>query len=164
MCYRIRWCTHDQNAFFWQLRSHFPNIFCSFFCSKKRLPFSGKTPIGYLLCFVFVTLGAYCALSCIVPTISFSIGLAILSRAFIEKSIIDLKELGKKARKNSGQAKQLFCSIVQDFSDLKELSGKRHPNFCAHFFIERNFSFQYCWFGKWCFWIQHHCCFCLVTT
>lgn len=72
--------------------------------------------------FGFTTLGAYCALSSIVPSICLMIGICMLLKAFLKHIFVDLKKLNKKACKNPSQAKPLLRDIVQDFSELKELS------------------------------------------
>lgn len=100
-----------------------------FFFLQKRLPFNWKTPIGYALSIVFVMLITKCVFICVMPTLCFTLGCGMLTKAFIEHLITDFNMFNKKIRKHPDHLKQLkqdFCSIARTFSELKELSIPFH--------------------------------------
>lgn len=106
--------------------------FLIFIPYKNRLPFNWQTPFGYALGFVYAVLVGYIVLSCIVPTICFSIGCVLLTKICFKNAINDLNIFYEKIHENSDQLKQFFCDIVQDLSDLKQLNYKYHANFFCY--------------------------------
>lgn len=63
-----------------------------------------------------------------VPTVCLAIGSAWLAETFIDhmiNKVNDLNKMTKKSRNNPGKQKQmknLFCALMQDFSEMKQLS------------------------------------------
>lgn len=104
--------------------------------------------------FLLAILAGYCGQSCSAVSFCFSIGFCMLLKAFIENIIIDLNEFFEKMKKplkkpgkklsqkpiqRPKSAKQLFCNIVQDYCELKELSCKYRILFSTIFFQHSNF-------------------------
>lgn len=85
-----------------------------------------KTPIGYAMGSALNFWAGYCSLSCIVPTISFSIGCGMMINACIKHMIINLNEFRRKLKKKPNRLERIFCDIVLDFSELKELRSCQH--------------------------------------
>ena len=75
---------------------------------------------------LFICATAYCAFFSIVPVFSFSIGTCILAGPVIEgatKNVNSLNEMNKQMPRNYNEMVKLFCSIIEDISDVKQLSN-----------------------------------------
>lgn len=94
-----------------------------------RLPFNWKTPFGYLIATIIISLASLCMLSSAVPTVCIFCGLCWILMEIVKDMTNDLINL--KARKrfdpNYKQLNRHFFNMVHDFSDAKQLSvvGKK---------------------------------------
>lgn len=112
----------------------------------SRLPFDWKRMTGYPVALTFTTLSLFMMFYTMVPTVSLAIGSAWLAETFVGSIINDVKQLSemtKKSRKNLKKQKQMkhvFCVLVQDFSEVKQLSVLRLLQDWT--FLMRNILFQ----------------------
>lgn len=84
-------------------------------------------PFGYLIAIILIYVSAFISFYCIIPTICVVIGSSCLIQVFIERLVNDvnnLNELAKMADEKHNEMIELFHKIVQDFSDVKQLSVK----------------------------------------
>lgn len=98
----------------------------TFFYTFERLPFDWQTPFGYSLATSFVFASFFCLAANIASTACFVIGIYWWIKFFIAEIIQNLKNLNKLESEedpnNFEGMKKLFCLIIQDFSEMKELS------------------------------------------
>lgn len=93
-----------------------------------RLPFNWKTPVGYPIALIYQIVLAYPSFFHLAPILSFAIGLVRIFIAMIDDISNDLHRLNEmsqqisKTTKNHQQMKTLFAKIINDFSDVKQLS------------------------------------------
>lgn len=90
-----------------------------------RLPFKRSPPIGYILVWFFDAISICCVIFVIVPVLALGIGLCWLIIAFIKDILNELARLNsfcQAARKNVWELKMRFCTIIQLYSETKELS------------------------------------------
>lgn len=88
-----------------------------------RLPFSWKTLIGYTVYFTVETLSMYAIVYSILPVACFAIGSYLLVSAVIKVITNDFHILcGKISTGSSIEMTELFCNMVEDMSEIKELS------------------------------------------
>lgn len=89
------------------------------------LPFDWKNPFGYVMALVFVGVTAYCVFFSAVPTLGIAIGSSILANSAIDVAASDvnkLNEMTNQGKRNHSDMLKHFCSIVEDISDIRELS------------------------------------------
>lgn len=96
-----------------------------FFC---RIPFNWKTSFGYLGVFIFIYASLFGSLLCLIPVLCLSCGSDWLLESLandITNDVNDFNELTKKPNKNRRKKMknllERFRTILQDFSDIKEL-------------------------------------------
>lgn len=92
-----------------------------------RLPFDWKTPLGYLIAVTFLCVTAYCVFFSAVPILGIAIGSSILANTAIDVATSDvnqLKEMTDQSHLSHIDMLKRFCSIIEDISDIKELSQK----------------------------------------
>lgn len=93
-----------------------------------RMPFNWKTPIGFLVIFLFQCVNVNNAAMIVTPTMCFFVGSCILLKSLIEDITNDLNSLNQDEQKMSKLdkrkkiAKEDFCYVIQEFSDVKQLS------------------------------------------
>lgn len=92
--------------------------------SPFRLPFTWKTPIGYAIYVTVESLSSIAIGFSILPSACLGIGSYLLVCAVIEVIANEYHVLCGKATINNGQdMKKLFCSMVGDIADIKQLSN-----------------------------------------
>lgn len=92
----------------------------------RSLPFDWKTPCGYLMASIFILTAAAVTLLFVVPISCFVIGFAWIAIAFVKQGISNVHNLNEITRNSNANHFLLlhsFGNIVQDFSDIKELSA-----------------------------------------
>lgn len=88
-----------------------------------RLPINWKTLIGYTVYFSVETLSMFAIVFSILPTICFAIGSYLLLNAVIKVNTNDFHILcGKISTGSNDEMKKIFCNMVEDMSEIKELS------------------------------------------
>lgn len=89
-----------------------------------RLPFSWKTPFGYLITAVAEGASVHAILFCISPVVSFLFGTAWWAAYALDDISSDLTELNGKKTPNGNrmEMKRHFCYIIRMYSDAKQLS------------------------------------------
>lgn len=113
------------------------------FASFWRLPFNWKTPVGYLVAWIFQSIGFFYTLYQSPSWIGMYFGSCWLFVSFAKDIANDFPQLNatKAERRSYCELKGRFCRIVQFHSDMKELSGidsfERKKNgimkFCSHY-------------------------------
>ena len=101
-------------------------IFINF---APRLPFNWKTPIGYLIALIFIDVAVFGAFLGIMATVALSASFSCLLISFaesIENDVNSLNAMSAKCGENIVQMKKLFKNIIEDLSDMKQLSKIRH--------------------------------------
>lgn len=104
-----------------------------FFILFSRLPFNWNTnPIGYFVALLFVLMTMSATLFCVVPFLCFIIGFTWITIAFVNQITENVHNLNKM---NQNQSKSkttnydlmidLFENVIQDISDMKQLSAAR---------------------------------------
>lgn len=89
----------------------------------RRLPFSWKTPLGYVIALTVETMSIY-SIGCIaVPIQSFLIGSCWLLKTFVADVAHHLHKINLSSRrKNYKNVKKRVCGILRDLSEMKQLS------------------------------------------
>lgn len=93
-----------------------------------RLPFDWRTPLGYLLAIVFEIVSFFGVISNVSPSACFAIGSYMWAKhMFVTEIIKNVNDLNaliiNSHRRNIRAMQKLFNNILQDFSDIKELSA-----------------------------------------
>lgn len=116
----LLWCVY------WNLSEKHTQSKDILFSFPKRLPFNCKTPFGFILYTVFASAGTLCILFNLIQTTCFFIGSCWLYICLAKNLRNDLSLLNvhRKAKERNKKIKECFCQIVQNFADVKELSGK----------------------------------------
>lgn len=92
-----------------------------------RLPFDWKAPLGYSIALMLSATSVFYILYCGVAAVSTFVGLNLITIAIADGIADDvniMNELNIKSDRNDFEAKLLFCNIINDFSDVKQLSVK----------------------------------------
>lgn len=99
--------------------------------SLHRIPFDWKTPFGYLAVWIFMYASLLSATFCITPILCLSFGSAWLVQSFANAITSDLNEFNdlieKSNKHHCNSLNKHFCTIIQDFSELKKLRA----DFCC---------------------------------
>lgn len=91
----------------------------------NRLPFNWKTPLGYTTAYLFGCISVYTIICSILPTICLTVGSYWLNKAIIKDIIMDYRILNDKASDiNQKEMLELFCKVIEDMSDSKQLSDR----------------------------------------
>lgn len=115
----------------------FGNVF--YFSLLKRMPFNWKTPFGYMILLSYEGVEAIVAAMAFYPIMSIFIGSCILLKTFIEDITIDLKCLNQKQNEKENLS-EIFCNVIQNYSNVQELSEKKRFNFINDgFFVSSRF-------------------------
>lgn len=99
-----------------------------FFLKKSfflpRMPFNWKTPFGYCITMLIQSTDVYYSGLCGLPIVCFLIGGCYLLKTIVNDITNDLFRLNtvQKSEKDRINTKILFCNIIQNFSDTKQLS------------------------------------------
>lgn len=93
-----------------------------------RIPFDWRTPFGYLVAITFEFISFFGVISTVSPSVCFAIGSYMWAKHIFVTEIIqninNLNEMNINSSKRDIRAmRKLFSDIVQDFSDIKELSA-----------------------------------------
>lgn len=91
----------------------------------SRLPFSTKAPCGYLIAITFLYVSAFGNFLGIIATICLSVGFSWLLISFAESITNDvniLNAMNGRCVENHVEMKKFFKIIIEDFSDMKQLS------------------------------------------
>lgn len=103
-----------------------------FFPLKNRWAFNWHSSFGYLFAFIFVYASACCTFSCVVLTICLVVGSSLFAHYITEDILNDLIECSKMlSNANHKEIKKLFCNVMHNVSQAKELSASVH---CAMLF------------------------------
>lgn len=89
-----------------------------------RLPLNQRTVYGYVIYTLISTAGSYCTIFCTVLSVSFLIGTSWLFIAFAKDMSNDFQTINivAKLKKTRGKVKIHFYHIVQNYSNVKQLS------------------------------------------
>lgn len=125
-----RWITftalsHHVGAQKWEFRwLQFQNFDLLASIIFYRFPYKQIPPLGYLLCWLFQTELAFCAGFSVVSTLCLMVGSCWLIMAFVKDISNDLLKLymGRASYRYRWELKVRFCSIIQLYSELKQLS------------------------------------------
>lgn len=121
----------------YKTKSVFVNLNCSF-SVRPRLPYDWKTPFGYLVTVVvFLSASTFGGFLGVTATVCLSIGFSWLLIAFADSIVNDVIKLNATNGKYA-EMKKLLKSIVEDLSDMKQLSShmmKIEPNRTFEFAI-----------------------------
>lgn len=95
------------------------------FICHLRLPFDWKNPIGYLLALIYISTTLFFALSCVDSVLCLAIGSSWIASELVDGITDDVRVMNGLKRKttvNRQQLNKLFCFVLEDFSNVKELS------------------------------------------
>lgn len=98
-----------------------------FSCLFSRFPFNWKTPLGYLIAFSIVSIGAFFTICCEVYVICFIVESTWLFSFFVQDIANDLPNLNAVADRshaNERQLRQCFGKIARCHSDVKYFVGE----------------------------------------
>lgn len=92
-----------------------------------RLPFNDNTPLGYSIALAFSAASILAVGLMVMPFPCIIIGFCQLIISFVNDCITDFRILNKLCRKSNKnpttKIQKLFCEIVRNFADAKELSA-----------------------------------------
>lgn len=109
------------------------------------MPFNWKTPHGYAIAIFLNFASALSIVLSVLPNACYSIGSHWLSVTFIDDVINDFHILNsKKFKRRNKEIKQLLIKIIDDVSDLKQLSDFKELFFfiVSKSFFSLKFSFS----------------------
>lgn len=103
----------------------------------KRLPFNWRTPLGYLVAIFAQSAGTYAAIISGVTSIAFFICSCWLFVCIAKDITTDLPLLdcSKKSKPDDPTMKQRFCTIIQMYSDARQLSKSLNRQVLYHFYF-----------------------------
>lgn len=96
-------------------------------CAFERMPFSWKTPLGYLITLSFEFFGGCFGTISLCAFFPLLIGSCLLFKTFVEDITSDLHPLNVDHKRtwngdHAKNMKMILCSVVQHHSDLTQLS------------------------------------------
>lgn len=92
-----------------------------------RLPFDWRTPFGYSIALFIQSVQAFCALLPTAPSFCFFGTTCWTFTVFIQDISNDWNSFNKAAQHSNTDHKKsikTFCRILQDFTEIKEMSGR----------------------------------------